>query len=136
MQGFKGERMLMRVYVDDKDKYRGKSLYEAIMELLHDRHFAGATAFRGNLGFGASSAIHTEHILTFTSDLPIVIECIDTEDRIQAIIPEIDNMIGGGMITLEHVRVILYRKNPSDQERNEDERIDVTGSWRVTKPAA
>lgn len=134
MQGLKGERMLMRIYVEEKDKYHGKPVYEAIMELLHDRHFAGATAFQGSLGFGASSTIHAERVLTFMANLPVVIECIDTEECIRAIIPEIDNMIGGGLITLEQVRVILYRKHPSDQERTEDETIDVTGSWRVPQP--
>lgn len=126
--------MLMRIYVEEKDKYRGKPVYEAIMELLHDQHFAGATAFQGRLGFGASSTIHTERTLTFMADLPVVIECIDTEERIRAVIPDIDNMIGGGLITLEQVRVILYRTNPSDQERTDDEMIDVTGSWQVVKP--
>lgn len=134
MQGLKGERMLMRIYVEEKDKYHGKSVYEAVMELLHDRHFAGATAFQGRLGFGANSTIHTERVLTFMADLPVVVECIDSEERIRAIIPEIDDMMDDGLITLEQVRVILYRKNPSDQERTEDEKIDVTGSWQVVKP--
>lgn len=131
MHGFKGERMLMRVYVEEQDKYQGRPLFEAVVELLRRRHYAGATAFQGTLGFGAGTRIHTEHFLTFTADLPIVIECVDREERIRAILPEIDEMIGGGLITLEQVRVVLYRKNPSAEDRTEDERIDVTGSWRV-----
>lgn len=133
VHGFKGERMLMRVYVEEQDKYRGRPLYVAVMELLQQRRFAGATAFQGTLGFGASSHIHTEHVLSFTTDLPIVIECIDTEQRINDIVPEVDTMIGGGLITLEQVRVILYRKSPTQEERGEDEMIDITGRWRVRR---
>lgn len=133
MHGFKGERVLMRVYVEEQDRYHGRPLFEAVLELLRHRHLAGATAFQGTLGFGASTRIHAERALTFRADQPVVIECIDSGERITAIVPEIDAMIGGGLITLEQVRVILYRKNPSEAERTEDERIDVTGSWKVRK---
>lgn len=123
----------MRVYLDARDKYRGRLLYEAIIELLYARHYAGATAFHGVSGFGASTVIQTEHILTFTDNLPIVVECADTDERIQSIMPEIDEMMGGGLITLEKVRVIMYRKDPSDRERSKDAAIDVTGSWQVVE---
>ena len=131
MHGFKGERMLMRIYVEEQDKYHGRPLFETVMELLRSRHYAGATAFQGTLGFGAGSQIHDGYTWTLRADFPVVIECIETEERIRAIIPEIDEMIGGGLITLEQVRVVLYRKNPTAEERTEDERIDVTGSWKV-----
>ena len=131
MHGFKGERVLMRVHVEEQDKYRGKPVYEAIVELLRKRHYAGATAFRGTLGFGPGGHVHTEHVLSLKEDLPVVIECVDTEERIQAILPELDRMVGGGLITLERVRVIMYRRDVSPEERHESEEIDITGGWRV-----
>jgi PII-like signaling protein len=117
MSGVAGERTLMRIHIGERDKYDGRPLYEAIVRLLRDRQFAGATVFRGIMGFGATAAIHTEKVLRLSLDLPIVIECVDTEDKIQAILPELDGMIGGGLVTLERARVILYRpestRNPA-----------------------
>jgi PII-like signaling protein len=117
MSGVAGERTLMRIHIGERDKYDGRPLYEAIVRLLRERQFAGATVFRGIMGFGATAAIHTEKVLRLSLDLPIVIECVDTEDKIQAILPELDGMIGGGLVTLERARVILYRpestRNPA-----------------------
>jgi uncharacterized protein len=109
MQGLTGERTLMRIHLGERDKYQGRPLYEAIVQLLRTRGFAGATVFRGIMGFGASARVHTEKVLRLSLDLPIVVECVDTEDRIQEILPELDPMIGGGLITLERTRVIVYR---------------------------
>ena len=109
MQGLTGERTLMRIHLGERDKYQGRPLYEAIVHLLRTRGFAGATVFRGIMGFGTSAGIHTEKVLRLSLDLPIVVECVDTEERIQEILPELDRMIGGGLITLERVRVIVYR---------------------------
>src|SRR5918994_7542216 len=109
MQGFKGERTLMRIHIGERDKYHGKPLYEAIVHLLRERHYAGATVFRGIMGFGASAGIHTEKVLRLSLDLPIVVECVETEEKIQAVLPELDRMIGGGLITLERARVSVYR---------------------------
>jgi uncharacterized protein len=111
MHGFKGERTLMRIHIGERDKYHGKPLYEAIVHLLRERHYAGATVFRGIMGFGASAGIHTEKVLRLSLDLPLVIECVETEERIAAILPELEEMIGGGLITLERAKVILYRPN-------------------------
>ncbi len=109
-----GERTLMRIHIGERDKHEGKPLYEAIVHLLRQRGFAGATVFRGIMGFGASAGIHTEKVLRLSLDLPIVIESVETEEKIQAILPELDRMIGGGLITLERARVIIYRpeRNP------------------------
>jgi PII-like signaling protein len=107
--GFEGERTLMRVHIGERDKYQGKPLYQAIVELLRARHYAGATVFRGIMGFGATAKLHTDRIEVLSLDLPIVVECVETEERIQAILPELDAMIGGGLITLERARVIMYR---------------------------
>ena len=104
-----GERTLMRIHIGERDKHEGRPLYEAIVHLLRAHGFAGATVFRGIMGFGASAGIHTEKVLRLSLDLPIVIESVETEDNIQAILPELDRMIGGGLITLERARVIVYR---------------------------
>ena len=109
MHGFKGERTLMRIHIGERDRYHGKPLYEAIVELLRARQYAGATVFRAIMGFGASSTIRTDRLELLSLDLPIVVECVDTEERIEAILPELDEMIGGGLITLERARVIMYR---------------------------
>jgi uncharacterized protein len=113
VHGLTGERILMRIHIGERDKYHGKPLYEAIVHLLRERHFAGATVFRGIMGFGASAGVHTEKVLRLSLDLPLVIECVDSEDKIQAILPELDGMIGGGLITLERAQVIMYRPEQS-----------------------
>lgn len=113
MHGFEGERTLMRIHIGERDKFGGKPLYEAIVELLRRRHYAGATVFRAIMGFGASSHLRTDRIEVLSLDLPIVVECVDTEERIAEILPELDGMIGGGLITLERARVIMYRPDRS-----------------------
>jgi uncharacterized protein len=115
MHGLTGERTLMRIHIGERDKYHGRPLYEAIVHLLRERHFAGATVLRGIAGFGANARLHTEKVLRLSLDLPLIVECVDTEEKIQAILPELDEMIGGGLITLERAQVIVYRPhNESD----------------------
>ncbi|MFN2637206.1 MAG: DUF190 domain-containing protein [Gemmatimonadaceae bacterium] len=133
MHGFKGERVLMRVHIGERDKHNGKALYEEIVELLRKRKYAGATVFRGIMGFGATSRVHREHIFGLSLDLPIIIECVETEERIRAILPELDKMIAGGMITLERAKVIMYRPHKPEEEGPDDWTTDVTGSWEVFK---
>jgi PII-like signaling protein len=120
---FKGERTLMRIFIGESDRclagqHRGKPLHEALLNEFRERGFAGATLSRAISGFGASAILHTEKILRLSLDLPLIVEVVDTEERIQAMLPELDEMIGGGLITLERVRVILYRP----AEVPEDER--------------
>lgn len=124
MHGFKGERTLMRIHIGESDKYRGKPLYKAIVELVRERHYAGATVFRAMMGFGASARVRTDRIEVLSLDLPIVVEVVETEEKIQAILPELDEMIGGGLITLERARVIMYRPGLSPEERTEGWQID------------
>lgn len=112
--GLTGERTLLRIYIGERDKHAGRPLYQAIVELLRRRHYAGATVLRAIMGFGANARVHTDRVEALSLDLPIVIECIETEERVQEILPELDGMIGGGMITLERVRVILYRPDVSE----------------------
>jgi uncharacterized protein len=109
MHGFTGERTLMRIHIGESDRYQGKPLYKAIVDLLRARHYAGATVFRAMTGFGASARVRTDRLEILSLDLPIVVEVVETEERIQEILPELDQMIGGGLITLERARVILYR---------------------------
>jgi PII-like signaling protein len=111
MHDFAGERTLMRIHIGerDKDPASGKPLYQAIVELLRARHCAGATVLRAIMGFGATARLHSDRIEVLSLDLPIVVECVESEERIQALLPELDRMIGGGMITLERARVIVYR---------------------------
>jgi PII-like signaling protein len=109
MHGLEGEQMLMRIYIGERDKHDGRPLYEAIVMLLRQRHFAGATVLRAIMGFGANARIRTQKVLDLSLDLPIVVECVDEESKIRTILPELDEMIGGGLITLERAHVITYR---------------------------
>lgn len=131
MHGFKGERTLMRVHIGERDKYHGKPLYQAIVELLRRRHYAGATVIRAIMGFGASSRLHTDRIEVLSLDLPIIIECVDSEEKIVAILPELDEMLGGGLITLERARVIMYRPDLPPEERTGSWPIEPTGRWQA-----
>jgi uncharacterized protein len=106
---FEGERTLMRVHIGESDHWHGKPLYQAIVELLRREKFSGVTVLRGVGGYGSSSVYHTEKVLRLSQDLPIVIEVVEYNDRIEQILPQLDAMVEGGLITLEKVRVILYR---------------------------
>jgi len=106
---FEGERTLMRIHVGESDKWHGKPLHEAIVTLLRKEGFSGATVLRGVGGYGGSSIYHTDKLLRLSQDLPIIVEVIETQERIEQILPRMDEMVEGGLITLEKVRVILYR---------------------------
>ena len=105
------EAQLLRIFVGESDKHHGRPLYEAIVEDARKRGLAGATVLRGTLGFGASSRIHTAKLLRLSEDLPMVIEIVDTPEKIEAFLPDLDAMIGEGLVTLEKVQVIVYRHN-------------------------
>lgn len=125
---FTGERTLMRIFIGESDKHQGKPLYEALVELFRKRGLAGATVLRGVAGFGANStAIHTEKVLRLSLDLPLIIEVVETQETIDTVLPELDAMIGGGLITLERAKVILYRPanvRPSQQEMHRIEGLE------------
>ncbi len=108
-QRFEGERTLMRVHIGESDKWHGKPLYQAIVELFRREGFSGVTVLRGVGGYGSSSRYHTDKILRLSQDLPIVIEMVEDSAHIERILPKLDEMVDGGLITLEKVRVILYR---------------------------
>src|SRR3982751_3641716 len=117
MHGLRGERVLMRVHIGERDKFEGEPLYWAIVQLLRTRHYAGATVTRGIMSFGASSRIHAAKFLELSLDLPIVVECVETQEKTDEILPELDKMVGGGLITLEKVNVIVYRPHDTNEGR-------------------
>ena len=100
---------LLRIFIGESDKANGKPLAEAIVNEARKRGMAGATVLRGVLGFGAHSRIHTSKVLRLSEDLPVVIEIVDRKDRMDAFLPELDELITEGLVTLEPVRVIAYR---------------------------
>ncbi len=110
---FEGERTLMRIFIGESDKHEGRPLYEVLVERFRSRGLAGATVLRGISGFGASSVLHTHKVLRLSVDLPLVIEVVEAEEKIQELLPELDALIGGGLITLERVRVVIYRPDTS-----------------------
>jgi uncharacterized protein len=114
-QRFEGERTLMRIHIGESDRWERKPLYEAIVELFRHEGFSGVTVLRGVGGYGSNSRgrglYHTTNILRLSQDLPIVIEVVEYSERIEKILPKLDEMVGGGLITLEKVRVILYRSS-------------------------
>ncbi|MEX0704149.1 MAG: DUF190 domain-containing protein [Planctomycetales bacterium] len=105
------EAELLRIFIGESDKHHGRPLYEAIVEEARRRGLAGATVLRGTLGFGANSRIHTAKILRLSEDLPMVIEIVDQPERIAEFLPDLDDLIAEGLVTLEKVRVIAYRHN-------------------------
>jgi uncharacterized protein len=106
---FEGERTLMRIHIGESDKWHGRALHEAIVEMLRKEGFSGATVLRGVAGFGGSSVYHTDKILRLSQDLPLIVEVVEFTERIEKVLPRLDEMLEGGLITLEKVRVILYR---------------------------
>src|SRR5258708_7550978 len=106
---FEGERTLLRIHIGESDKWHGKPLHEAIVEMLRKDGFSGATVLRGVGGYGGPSIYHPDKLLRWPQALPIILEFVESMDRIKKIPPRLDEMVEGGLITLEKVRVILYR---------------------------
>jgi len=107
-----GEGSLLRIYLGEQDKWHHTPLYEAIVLEARKRGLAGATVLRGPMGFGAHSHMHTAKILRLSEDLPVLIEIVDKEDKINAFLPALDEMLGDGLVTLEKVRILTYRATP------------------------
>jgi len=99
----------LRIFLGESDRWKHQPLYEAIVLKAREMHLAGATVLRGPMGFGKSSRLHTAKILRLSMDLPVVIEIVDAEEKIQCFLPALDEMMKGGLVTLEKVRVIQYR---------------------------
>jgi len=107
------EAMLLRVFIGESDRWEHQPLYEAIVLKAREMHLAGATVLRGPMGFGKASRLHTAKILRLSMDLPLVIEIVDSEEKIQSFLPTLDKMVGGGLVTLEKVTVLNYRGSSS-----------------------
>lgn len=108
-----GEAKLLRVFVGESDKWQGRPLFEAIVMEAKKADLAGATVFKGFMGFGGHSRIHSAKILQLSEDLPILIEIVDSEEKIRGFLPTLDAMIGEGLVTIEKVEVIRYRTGSS-----------------------
>jgi PII-like signaling protein len=106
------DALLLRIFIGENDKYQGKPLYEAIVLAARRAHLAGATVLRGPMGFGHSSRLHTAKILRLSEDLPLLIEIVDSEEKLNAFLPTLDAMMGSGLITLEKVKVLRYGETP------------------------
>jgi uncharacterized protein len=102
------QALLLRIFIGEDDKVDGAPLYEAIVLKAREMHLAGATVTRGAMGFGASSRLHTTKILRLSEDLPLVIEIVDSEDKINQFLPVLDGIMSSGLITLEKVQVLQY----------------------------
>ena len=113
-----GEGKLLRLFIGESDTWHGRPLYQAIVERVREAGLAGATVVRGIEGFGADSRIHTSRILRLSEDLPVVIEVVDTAERIDAIVPVLDEMVGEGMLTLERVQIVAYRSSKDTSEKD------------------
>jgi uncharacterized protein len=100
--------VLLRIFIGESDKWHGRPLYEAIVLKARELHLAGATVLRGPMGFGASSRLHTAKILRLSEDLPMVIEIVDSQEKIDELLPHIESMVTEGLVTLERVQVIKY----------------------------
>lgn len=105
------EAKLLRIFIGENDQHEGRPLYEVIVQEARKRGLAGATVLRGTLGFGANSHLHSAKILEISEDLPMVVEIVDTEENINAFLPELDRMMEDGMVTMERVQVVTYRKS-------------------------
>jgi uncharacterized protein len=102
------DAVLLRIFLGEDERCGNRPLYEAIVLKARETHLAGATVLRGPLGFGHSSHLHTAKILRLSEDLPMIIEIVDSEDKIEAFLPHLDGMIGSGLVTLEKVKVLQY----------------------------
>ncbi len=114
-----GPALLARIYIGEADRHDGRPLYQAIVTFLRERGIAGATVFRGIEGYGANARLHTTRILRLSEDLPILIEVVDQEDRLRAVLPELDALITDGLITLEKIDVVAYRGTARQHDVNE-----------------
>lgn len=104
------DSVLLRIFLGENDRHDHQALFEAIVLKAREMHLAGATVLRGPMGFGKSSHLHTAKILRLSEDLPIVIEIVDSEEKIQSFLPLLDSMMGSGLITMEKVKVLQYGK--------------------------
>ena len=109
MKHLQEDAVLLRILIGESDRWEHKPLYEALVLKIRELGLAGATVLRSPMGFGANSLIHTSKILQLSMDLPVVIEVVDASEKINGFLPVLDDMLGGGLVTMENVKVIHYR---------------------------
>ena len=109
------DALLLRIFIGESDRHRHRPLYEAIVLKAREMNLAGATVLRGPMGYGASSRIHTAKIIQLSMDLPLIVEIVDTEEKINGFLPVLDEMMNGGLVTLEKARVIHYAPRKKKQ---------------------
>ena len=109
------DAVLLRIFLGESDRWEHTPLYEAIVLKARELHLAGATVLRGPMGFGKASRLHTAKILRLSMDLPLVIEIVDSEEKISSFLPELEKMLGGGLVTLEKVKVLHYRSGDAEK---------------------
>lgn len=112
MRVLSGEQVLVRVFLGESDKWHHQPLHVALLERLRKEGFAGATVFHGVAGFGAHSVLHSSHLLRLSEDLPVVLEVVDTEERVARLTAILDEMVVEGLVTMEKVRVLKYAARP------------------------
>lgn len=107
------DAMLLRIFFGERDRFAGRPLFDAIVQKARELHLAGATVLRGPIGYGSNSRVHRANLLEISEDLPMVIEIVDTEEKIDGFLPELERMMGSGLVTLEKVKVIRYGDGPA-----------------------
>ena len=112
MRKLDGEQVLMRIFIGESDRWEHGPLHAALLELFRSRGLAGATVLRAVAGFGPDSVVHTANILRLSADMPLVIEVIDSQEHVDSVLPDVDRMMRGGLITMEKVRVLKYDLPP------------------------
>jgi hypothetical protein len=110
MRKIEGEQVLMRIFIGEADRWERRPLYMALIELFRQKGLAGATVLKGVAGFGPDSIIHQASFLRLSADLPLVIELVDTQEHLDGVLPEVDRMMSGGLVTMEKVRVVRYER--------------------------
>lgn len=132
-----GDAQLLRIFVAESDRWEGRPLYEAIVRAARDHGLKGATALRGIEGFGASNRIHTVKVLRLSEDLPIVVEIVDRPERIAGFLPTLDKMVGEGMVTIEKVHTLIYRRDQATEAVEDDElQLETTEPVQLTTTPA
>ena len=116
MKHLQEDAVLLRILIGESDRWEHRPLYEALVLKIRELGLAGATVFRSPMGFGANSLIHTAKILQLSMDLPVAIEVVDAADKINSFLPVLDDMLGGGLVTMENVKVIHYRAGKDKAE--------------------
>ena len=113
MRKLDGEQVLMRIFIGESDRWEHRPLHAAMLELFRSRGLAGATVLHAVAGFGADSVVHTANILRLSAGLPLVIEVVDSQEHVDSVLPDVDRMMQGGLVTLEKVRVLKYDRTPA-----------------------